>query len=319
MPRFAANLHYLFNEHAFEDRFAAAADAGFRGVEAQVPYDRPADALARHLDANGLEMALIDTPQGDWDAGERGLAALPGREAEFRDGIQRAAEYATALRCACVHVIAGTVPQGADRDAMQRTYLANLAHAAEVLAPHGIAAVIEPINPLMGVVPGGELYTTYGMRGFYLTRPWLGRVLRDRPGPRAAGRLTMRLLVLGARWIGGYFGGRLVAAGVDVTFLVRPGRAAALARDGLVVFSPLGDLRLPVTAVTSVQEAFDAVLLACKAYDLDQAAASVDRAVGPGTLVLPLLNGVRHLDVLDARFGPDRILGGLFHLGVTLT
>jgi len=169
MPRFAANLHYLFNEHAFEDRFAAAADAGFRGVEAQVPYDRPAAILARHLDANGLEMALIDTPQGDWDAGERGLAALPGREAEFRDGIQLAAEYATALRCACVHVIAGTVPQGADRDAMQRTYLANLAHAAEALAPHGVAAVIEPINPMMGVVPGGELYTTYGMRGFYLT------------------------------------------------------------------------------------------------------------------------------------------------------
>jgi len=129
----------------------------------------------------------------------------------------------------------------------------------------------------------------------------------------------MRLLVLGAGGIGGYFGGRLVAAGVDVTFLVRPGRAAALARDGLVVFSPLGDLRLPVTAVTSVHGAFDAVLLACKAYDLDQAAASVDRAVGPGTLVLPLLNGVRHLDVLDARFGPDRVLGGLCHLGVTLT
>lgn len=169
MPRFAANLHYLFNEHAFEDRFAAAADAGFRGVEAQVPYDRPAAALARRLEANRLEMALIDTPQGEWDKGERGLAALPGRETEFRDGVARAAEYAVAMRCACVHVIAGTVPPGADREAMGRTYLANLAYAAEALAPHGVAAVIEPINPLMGVVPGGEQYTTYGMHGFYLT------------------------------------------------------------------------------------------------------------------------------------------------------
>lgn len=169
MPKFAANLHYLFNEHAFEDRFDAAADAGFRGVEAQVPYSHPAAALARRLDANGLEMALIDTPQGDWDAGERGLAALPGREAEFREGVQRAAEYAAALRCGCVHVIAGTVPPGADRDAMQRTYLANLAYAAEALAAYAVAAVIEPINPSMGTIPGGELYTTYGMQGFYLT------------------------------------------------------------------------------------------------------------------------------------------------------
>jgi hydroxypyruvate isomerase len=169
VPRFAANLHYLFNEHPFLDRFAAAADAGFRGVEAQVPYDRPAAELARRLEANGLEMALIDTPQGDWDKGERGLAALPGREAEFRDGIGRAIEYATALRCPCVHVIAGTVPDGADRDAMRGTYLANLGFAAEALAPYGVAAVIEPINPHMGVVRGGEPYTTYGMRGFYLT------------------------------------------------------------------------------------------------------------------------------------------------------
>lgn len=169
MPRFAANLHYLFNEHPFEDRFAAAAAAGFRGVEAQVPYDWPAANLAARLEANGLEMVLVDTPQGNWDAGERGLAALPGREAEFRDGISRTIEYAGILHAGCAHVIAGTVPEGADRTAMQRTYLANLAYAAEALAPHGIAAVIEPINPLMGVVRAGEQYTTYGMRGFYLT------------------------------------------------------------------------------------------------------------------------------------------------------
>jgi hydroxypyruvate isomerase len=169
MPRFAANLHYLFNERTFLDRFAAAADAGFRGVEAQVPYHWSATDLARHLEANGLEMVLIDTLQGDWAKGERGLAALPGREAEFREAIDRAIEYATALRCGCVHVIAGTVPAGVDRDRMEKTYLDNLAYAAEALAPHGIAAVIEPINPYMGVVQDGELYTTYGMQGFYLT------------------------------------------------------------------------------------------------------------------------------------------------------
>jgi hydroxypyruvate isomerase len=169
LPRFAANLHYLFNEHPFLDRFAAAADAGFRAVEAQVPYHWPASELARRLEANRLEMALIDTLQGDWDKGERGLAALPGREAEFSDTIKRAIEYATVLRCPCVHVIAGTVPEGADQDTMQKTYLANLAFAAEALARHEVAAVIEPINPHMGVVQGGELYTTYGMRGFYLT------------------------------------------------------------------------------------------------------------------------------------------------------
>lgn len=169
MPKFAANLHYLFNEHAFLDRFAAAADAGFRGVEAQVPYQWSAGDVAKRLAGNGLEMALIDTVQGDWDAGERGLAALPGREAEFRDAIAKAIDYAGVIQCPCVHVIAGTVPPGADRERMKATYLDNLAYAAETLGAHGIAAVIEPINPHMGIVAEGELYTTYGMRGFYLT------------------------------------------------------------------------------------------------------------------------------------------------------
>ena len=169
MPKFAANLHYLFSEHPFLDRFAAAADVGFRGVEAQVPYGWPAAEVAKRLEGNGLEMALIDTVQGDWDAGERGLAALPGREAEFRDAIAKAIDYAGTIRCSCVHVIAGTVPADADRDRMKKTYLENLAYAAEALGTHGISAVIEPINPHMGVVADGELYTTYGMRGFYLT------------------------------------------------------------------------------------------------------------------------------------------------------
>jgi 2-dehydrotetronate isomerase len=170
MPRFAANLSMMFNEVAFLDRFDAAASAGFKGVEFLFPYDHPAAEIRRRLDGGGLTQALFNMPPGDWAKGERGIAALPGREAEFRDGISRAIEYAGVLHAGCVHVIAGTVPAGADRAAMQRTYLANLAYAAEALAPHGIAAVIEPINPLMGVVRAGEQYTTYGMRGFYLTR-----------------------------------------------------------------------------------------------------------------------------------------------------
>ena len=169
MPRFAANLHYLFNEHPFEARFEAAARAGFRGVEAQVPYAIPAAEARALLDGHGLELVLIDTPQGDWDRNERGLAAVPGREAEFQAGVHQAAEYAAATGCGCVHVIAGTVPEGVDRAGLLPTYLRNLEFAAEVLEKAGVAAVIEPINPHMGVVPNAETYTTYGMQGFYLT------------------------------------------------------------------------------------------------------------------------------------------------------
>lgn len=129
----------------------------------------------------------------------------------------------------------------------------------------------------------------------------------------------MRLLFLGAGAVGGYFGGRLAEHGVDVTFLVRPERAAALASSGLSIASPLGDAVVRVKAITEVSAPFDAVILACKAYDLDAAMAAVTPAVGPGTLILPLLNGVKHLDVLDAHFGRDRVLGGLCHTGVART
>lgn len=127
----------------------------------------------------------------------------------------------------------------------------------------------------------------------------------------------MRILVLGAGGIGGYFGGRLAAAGVDVRFLVRPPRAKLLAQQGLAVVSPFGDFRIPVETLTAVVSPFDAVLLACKAYDLKEALEAIAPAVGPSTTILPLLNGVRHLDVLDARFGQERVLGGLCHIGVT--
>ena len=123
----------------------------------------------------------------------------------------------------------------------------------------------------------------------------------------------MRILVVGAGGIGGYFGGRLLEAGRDVTFLVRPRRAAQLARTGLAIRSPHGDVdiaRPPMLTADTIAHRFDLVLLSCKAYDLDGAIGSFAQAVGPSTLILPLLNGLRHLDVLEARFG-SRVLGGL--------
>jgi hydroxypyruvate isomerase len=163
MPRFAANLHYLFNEVPFLERFAAAAHAGFQGVEFQVPYQWPAAELSSLLREHRLELALIDTPQGD-------SCGVTGREAEFRAGVERAAEYAQVMGAGAVHLIAGVVPPETDLEAAKATYLENLKYGAEILAQRGIAAVIEPINPLQGDVDGGETYTTYGMRGFYLTR-----------------------------------------------------------------------------------------------------------------------------------------------------
>ncbi|MBV9734983.1 MAG: 2-dehydropantoate 2-reductase [Acidisphaera sp.] len=122
----------------------------------------------------------------------------------------------------------------------------------------------------------------------------------------------MRILVVGAGAIGGYFGGRLLQAGRDVTFLVRARRATELARTGLAIRSHLGDadLRAPVLSEEALAEPFDLVLLGCKAYDLDAAMISFARAVGPGTAILPVLNGMRHMDVLAERFGDGRVLGG---------
>jgi 2-dehydropantoate 2-reductase len=129
----------------------------------------------------------------------------------------------------------------------------------------------------------------------------------------------MRILILGAGAIGGYFGARLAAAGVDVMFLARSARAKRLEQDGIVLLSPLGDVRQPVAVVTEAAEPFDAALLTCKAYDLASAMDAIAPAVGPQTLILPLLNGLKHLDDLDARFGAERVLGGLCALSATLT
>ncbi|QWG13418.1 2-dehydropantoate 2-reductase [Bradyrhizobium sediminis] len=131
----------------------------------------------------------------------------------------------------------------------------------------------------------------------------------------------MRILVVGAGAIGGYFGGRMLEAGRDVTFLVRPKRAAELASAGLVIKSPNGDVTLknpPTVQAGKFDEKFDVVLLSCKAFDLDDAITSFAPAVGPQTAIIPLLNGMLHLDVLDARFGRERVLGGLCAIAATL-
>lgn len=133
----------------------------------------------------------------------------------------------------------------------------------------------------------------------------------------------MRTLIVGAGATGGYYGARLAEAGADVTFLVRPARAAKLAADGLNVRSPLGDLHLPDPPTVTADKLagagrFDLILLSCKAYDLDSAVADLASAVGPDTAILPVLNGMSHLDVLDARFGAERVLGGSCAIAATL-
>src|SRR4030088_1234554 len=131
----------------------------------------------------------------------------------------------------------------------------------------------------------------------------------------------MRILVVGAGAIGGYFGGRMLQAGRDVTFLVRPKRAAELADAGLVIKSPNGDVTLkdpPALQADKLSEKFDVVLLSCKAFGLDDAIKSFASAVGPQTSIIPLLNGMLHLDVLDSKFGPERVLGGLCAIAATL-
>jgi len=131
----------------------------------------------------------------------------------------------------------------------------------------------------------------------------------------------MRILVVGAGAIGGYFGGRLLQAGRDVTFLVRPRRAAELASAGLVIKSPNGDVTLknpPTVQADALKDKFDVVLLSCKAFDLDDAIKSFAAVVGPSTAIIPMLNGMKHLDTLDAKFGKECVLGGLCAIAATL-
>ncbi len=147
MPKFAANLSMMFNEVPFPERFAAAANAGFKGVEFLFPYDYTPAEVAGWLKENKLENALFNLPPGDFAGGERGIASLPGREQEFRDGVAKAIDYALALGTPKVHCMAGLFPAGADRAKHRAVYVENVRYAAQEMAKHGRMLVIEPINP----------------------------------------------------------------------------------------------------------------------------------------------------------------------------
>jgi hydroxypyruvate isomerase len=157
VPRFAANLSMMFNEVPFLDRFQAAAKAGFQAVEYLFPYEYPATELRKRLDDNGLKQVLFNMPPGDWSVGERGLASLPGRTAEFREGVKKALDYAAELSCDLVHCMAGIAPAGEHPATLASLYAANLAWAAEQAHAAGVKIVIEPINHRD--MPGYVLHT----------------------------------------------------------------------------------------------------------------------------------------------------------------
>lgn len=150
MPRLSANLSFLFNEVPFLDRFAEAAHAGFRAVEFAFGYEYQVKEIASRVVEHKLDVVLINAPAGDREAGDRGLASLPGREHEFAASVVTALRYAQALRCPRVHVMAGVLPEGADADERMRrlrTYKRNLRFACQEAAEQNVMVLIEPINP----------------------------------------------------------------------------------------------------------------------------------------------------------------------------
>ncbi|MEM1305918.1 MAG: 2-oxo-tetronate isomerase, partial [Pseudomonadota bacterium] len=159
MPKFAANLSFMFSDIPFLDRFAAAADCGFKAVEYLFPYDFEPDVLKAKLDAAGLEQALFNLSPGNWDAGERGLAAMPGREIEFDAAVTRALDYADALGNRLIHAMPGLRHHGANH----ATYVSNLKRGSAMAADRGRTLIIEPIN--QRDIPGFFLSTTAQARG----------------------------------------------------------------------------------------------------------------------------------------------------------
>ena len=172
MPKFAANLSTQFTELPFIERFAAAAAAGFEAVEFLFPYEYPAAQLKQLLSENQLQLVLFNTAPGNVAAGEWGVSAIPGREAEARADIDRALEYARALDCPQVHIMAATLPEGADREAFCQTFISNMRYAAERFAPYNIDLLIEALNPL---TKPNYLYASQ-----YQTLEMVKRI--DRPG-----------------------------------------------------------------------------------------------------------------------------------------
>jgi hydroxypyruvate isomerase len=157
MPKFNANLTLLFNELDFLERFQAARDAGFRGVEYLFPYAYPKQQLAERLQCHGLTQVLHNLPAGDWANGERGIACLPDRVGEFQDGVGQAIEYARALECSQLNCLAGIAPAASDAAQLRDTLVRNLQFAAASLKNAGIRLLLEPCN-------------TRDIPGFYLTR-----------------------------------------------------------------------------------------------------------------------------------------------------
>ena len=157
MPKFCANLTLLYNEHDFPDRFAAAAKAGFKGVEYLFPYDHPKTKLAGLLEKHRLVQVLHNLPAGNWGKGERGIACHPDRVGEFQDGVGLAIEYARALSCTQLNCLAGLSPADVPEERQRTTFVANLKFAALKLKEAGMKLLIEPIN-------------TRDIPGFYLTR-----------------------------------------------------------------------------------------------------------------------------------------------------
>lgn len=150
MPRFSANLTFLFNEVPFLDRFGEAAHAGFRAVEFAFPYEYQAKEIAERVREHKLEVVLFNAPPGDYALGDRGLASLPGREHEFAAGVVTALRYAQTLNCTRVHMMAGLLPPDADAEERKRrvrTYARNLKFACTEAAEQGVTILIEPLNP----------------------------------------------------------------------------------------------------------------------------------------------------------------------------
>ena len=169
MPRFAANLTMLFTEVPFMDRFTHASQAGFTAVEYLFPYAFDKQELAAALRANGLQQVLHNLPAGNWDAGERGIACHPDRVDEFRAGVGKAIDYATALSCPQVNCLAGKVPVGVTTAQALATLVANLKFAADKLKAAGIRLLIEPIN-------------TFDIPGFFLNRMDQAQAIIDEVG-----------------------------------------------------------------------------------------------------------------------------------------
>ena len=169
MPRFAANLSMLYTELPFLDRFAAAARAGFKAVEFLFPYDFAPQDITQRLHAHQLQLVLHNMPPGDWAAGERGLAALPGREDEFRASVAKALEYAAALGTPQLHCMAGIPPAGVSAAQAHATLVQNLRFAADAARAQGVSVLLEPINH-------------FDMPGFFVNRPSQALAILDEVG-----------------------------------------------------------------------------------------------------------------------------------------